>query len=444
MRAKRYSMTAGMTAIALASAGFPAPAAAAKKPPSGTFESIQVAVGDCATRGAEFFGPIISALLGTAISKGVNKIGTALQAAGNAKTWKATGSRNIDVEAKEFGKCVQVVRGRFFTKPPSLNQKPADLETVVGNGWLTLVRNGLYVAAQPDFFFEGVLDRPRVVPGALTVTPLYAKMTRPIGTRMLRPGKSRHVALFMTFFAPDTAALVTEDNAAAAVVLGEMQPGVALDFRAPPAVAAVAPAPAQLNSLPAFPTVGAQPSGSFAAGNDTPITPGGWVRPPGEAPWFRLALDETAQPLTLGVLLTETQGANGFVKFLGEVLGSEAVTGAVTTQLRNEIVPADRETARAAEATKAATLVSEYETAVVTALDKTLACSTGTPTGEAVNEARTALRTLNSKAKAKGLEALPVGDTLILAIRPVDEAATINDACVAARNVVVAYARAQP
>lgn len=436
MRSTRSSMTAGMAALALAA--LPAPAAAAKKPPAGTVDGLQIGVGPCVTEGTEFFGPILSALLGTAISKGVNKIGAALKAAGGSKTWKAHGSRNVDVTASEFGPCVQVIRGHFFTAPPSRGQKPQGLETLVDGGWDRLVRNGLYLAAAPDFFFEGRLSRPRATVGTLTVTPLYARMSRPIGTRLLRPGKSRHVALLMTFFAPDDAALVTEDNAAASIVLGEMTPGVGLDFKFSRAAA-----PPQTNPVQADP---AEAENSFGGGGDTtqPLATLAWVRPPGEAPWFKLALEKTAQPLTLGVLLTETQGANGFVKFIGEVLGDEAVTGVVTTQLKNEIVPADRETAQAAAATKAATEISEYETAVVTALDKTLDCSTGTPTGAAVNEARTALRTLNKKAEGRGFEALPVTDVQILAIKPVDEAVTINANCLVAHSAVKAYASARP
>ncbi|GEM_PF-4558950 len=423
------AMREGTAIVLLLANAFATPAMAAKpKTDPDTFYGTQVTQGPCVTPGQEFFGPILSALLGTLITTGVNKIGTALKTAGDEKTWKTTASRNLDITADEFstGSCVQIVRGRFFTNAPPLSRRPTDLiDTKISASWQKLAANGIYVAAQPDFFFEGRLVKS-TGGQALSLTPLYARLDAPIGGRALRPGQSRHIAVFLTYFAPDKAQLVTETNAAASIVLGELQPKVARDYTA--AIAA-GPAPA------------ANPIGG---GPDAPIAHNAYVGPVDASAWFKLALVESKQPLTLGVLVTETQEADTFLKFIGGVVGSDAVTGAVSTALKNELDPAEREKARTEEVTAAATLRTEYETALASALTKTRACSTGKPSFEAIAEARGAIRTLITKATARGFDNIGLAESDALSIKVIDPSGSVNGACAAVAVKVAALGATHP
>ena len=240
----------------------------------------------------------------------------------------------------------------------------------------------------------------------------------------MRPGKSRHVALFLTYFAPDEAELVTETNASAAIVLGELKPKVAQDFTA--TITASGPARDELDT-----------------DLRTPIATLPHVWPASSAPWFKLALVEGNQPLTLGVLVTETQEADAFLKFVGGVLGSDEVTGAVSAAVKGQLDPAEREKTRTAATTAAATLRTEYETALATAIDKTHACTAGSPSNDVVGEARAALRTFISKATARGYK-INLLEADVLAIKITDTPALINAACTSAEAKVRTIGAAHP
>ena len=105
----------------------------------GTTEGVQVSVGDClvAPKRAQPSGgdnkSVGPAIIGAVISQGVNYLGKALTAAGAAKTWTLSASRNIQITSAQFPQCVAVVRGSFLTTgvgaawqaPPWLAERPA-------------------------------------------------------------------------------------------------------------------------------------------------------------------------------------------------------------------------------------------------------------------------------------------------------------------------------
>lgn len=438
MKGSKLSATAAALMLAFASTVPGAAQSGSQEANTQTYYATQVTQGPCVTPGTEFFGPILSALLGSLVTTGVNKIGAALRTAGNARTWRVTASRNLDLTAAEFDAqpCVQIVRGRFFTNAPPANRRPADLsDPRVINAWPTLVRNGLYLAGQPDFFFEGRLSRSSGGQ-ALTLVPLYARLDSPIGRRFLRSGRSRHVAVFLTYFAPGQAQLVSESNASASVVLGELRPGVARDF-----TEGVRPASSPVTDelgtslTEAIRRCPPRPAADAPACSE-PI-------PASASSWFNLALVEGKQPLTLGILVTETQGADAFLSFIGGVLGSEEVTAAVSTALVSQIDPAEREEARTQAQSAAATLRGEYESALAEAIEKTNACTTGAPSFSAITEARAAIRELIEKASARGF-ASSLDETDVLAIRYTDDASGVRAACSAAEAQVRSLAVAHP
>jgi hypothetical protein len=372
----------------------------------------QVAVGECAfTRQEESAtAAIASALSGNAITAGVNRIGTVLAEAAKEKTLITMASRNIEVSARTFGPCVQVVRGWFYPDPFPVaagddpfagSSKFAAAKAWFSDDFISMerfrklwLRNQLWLAAAPEFIFEG-----RIVAAsndALTIAPQYVRMNEPAFTRTLRRDGSRHVAVFLAFHEPDTK-VDLENNPAAALVLGKLKPGEVRTYPDPSTI------------------------GRFTAKT-------GFVnRWPHESGWFTLAVGESTEPWIVSAAVAEKQSANEFLAFVGEVFRTSQET--IATQLQNVIVPEKRAAARETATSARETAASAFDRMQAAALTVLAQCSTSeAPTPQQASEARAALRDWNKSAR-EARRNVPASPSCIDMIRITAPASATRSAC---------------
>lgn len=368
-------------ALILAFAGIPA--AHAQETP--TTEGLQVGIGNCVfapKRTGEESRALLGAIAAAAISKGVNMLGTALKNAGEAKTWTISGSRNFEAATENFPQCIQIVRGSFLTRKGSGYSLPW---TSVDPSALT--GNGIFLASAPSFFFEGEIVSS-ADKSALSIRPLFSHFAEPIGTRLLRPGKSRNIALFIAFTAPS--ASPTQPTAASAnIVLGNHKPGMQRTYLVP--------------------TKGAQDPNE----NDV------WHPPMGSS-WFTIAKADTRKPMTVYAVLSETQGKSGFYSFLASVAADDKVAAETRTTLERILVPGKAEEMAATEAKADDVLANTAEEKYVAALQKLETCkATATPANAAA--AKKAMREY-----LRADEALPTGFKSKLGLLSEEEIDLIN------------------
>jgi len=340
----------------------PACGAPPQTPPPGTpatseFQGLQVAVGDCLVAppranneagNTKAFG---AALIGAVISQGVNYIGKALTAAGAAKTWTISGSRNIQTTSAEFPQCVTVVRGSFAARGTTV------AAWTVPSGWpgdlqQKLATKGLNLDRSPDFIFEGEFVGS-ADQSALAFRPVIATYASPIGSRAIRPNEERNAALFLSITAPGTKPTL-ETNPSAAIVLGRLAPGSTRNFG--------------LDSTPSSPY---------------------------DSPWFSLSKTDSRKPLTVHVMLSETQDESAFLTFLGAVFSDPKVTAAESAALTQILVPGAQKQADLDANSKELGLANDADAKFATAIAKLNACKSaadGPPTVSAGADARSALR----------------------------------------------------
>lgn len=308
----------------------------------GQLNGLQVAVGPCimstdtATEKSERAG-VVAAMAAAAISKGVNYLGKAVTEAAAAKTWTLIGSRNFQATASDLPACVQVVHGRFDRSGKSMTSWPAPA------GWPSdlaarLMARGIWLVSAPDFIFEGKIVPPQGASpkdtSALTVRPVIASYGAPIGTRFLRPGAERSILLFFAITTPGTKPTL-ETNPAATVLVGEMEPTSTSTFL--------------------------QGSQQYSS--------------PYESPWFSLTVTDAMKPLTMTVMLSETQDQNDFLAFVGSVLSDPKVVSAGVTQISEKLLTDAKEQAAEDAATKANTAINDADQKLATALEKLKVCA---------------------------------------------------------------------
>lgn len=286
-----------------------------------TTSGLQVGIGDCVTQDLSS-RDLLSTVLTAVVSKGVNALGAALTSAGQDKTWKATGWRNMDLGGNtKFPKCVQIVRGKFRTNGAASSapdwvsgmQWPA-------SGWTNLNANGLWLAEKPDFFFEGALV-PSQDKSAISIRPLFAVMNESQGGRAFR-GKERAIALIFAFSAAGTSPNL-ESNPSATITIGSMVPGQV--FRYPP-------------------------------------NAGGSSSTPYDAPWFVLSEADARKPMTITTVLSESQAGSEFFKFLASIFNDESVKKEITDRANVLIVPSAGQAAQTAQETTRQSAIATAET----------------------------------------------------------------------------------
>ncbi len=300
----------------------------------GVVEGLQVGIGACSFAeprpkdGGEDRA-ILEALATAAISKGVNMLASAIAEAGKTKTWSAAGSRNFQASSSTFPQCVQVARGRFYLDRTDLGP----WATAWSGRSEALKSNGLFLADHPDFFFEGEFVGS-ADQAALSIRPVFSGFVEPIGTRWLRPGRKRSIAVFLSITPPGTKAAL-ETAPAATLILGEHAPGARR---------------------------------RYAKGGET-------YSGPLEASWFTFAKADATKPFTIHTLVTETQGGSDFYEFVGAVVNDDKVKQATTTGVAELLIPSVGAAASATERQTAATAQNTADERLGTALEKLSACA---------------------------------------------------------------------
>lgn len=383
----------------------------------------QVALGECAFTSQEetAAGAIAGALLANAVSAGINRIGAALTEAAKEKTLSTKTSRNVEVTADTFGPCVQVVRGWFYQDPFPIgkddpfagNPKFTAAQTWFSPDFINLerfralwLRNQLWLAAPPDFLFEGRIMTASK--NALTIAPQYVRMNEPLFTRTLRRDPSRYVAVFLAFHKPDTS-VDAEASPGASFIIGKLTPGEARTFPDPRTITRFTPKTGVVN------------------------------RWPHESEWFTLAVGQEKEPWIVSAAVTEKQDGNEFLAFVAEVFSGAKET--ITTEVQNVVVPEKRAAAKEAAASAQETAASGFDQAQVGALTALAACTQAdSPTAQQASDARSALRELNKAARAANKEE-PASQACINSIGITAVAATIKSACGAAQAKITAGQR---
>lgn len=357
------------------------------------FEGLQLAVGDCIVapkRDKDANGETRTvgvALIGAAISQGVNYLGKALTAAGEAKTWTLTGSRNIQASSAEFPRCVTIVRGAFLTNGTAAvwtapEGWPSDLQK-------QLVARGLVLERAPDFIFEGEFIASSDQ-SALALHPVIATFANSIGSRVLRPTEERNTAVFMSITPPGTKPTL-DTNPSAVIVLGKLSPM----------------------------TTRAYSSTSNSAS-------------PYDSPWFSLSKADIKKPLTVHAMLSETQDDSAFLTFLGTVFSDAKVTAAENTALTQILVPGAKQQAEQEATSKEVTAANDADTKFVTVLATLNACKVaadGASTLSAGAEARAALRNYMVAAAVLSPPQTDVQEAMIKAIDIRKNSVAIKSAC---------------
>jgi hypothetical protein len=362
-------------------AGVSAPAAAQDQKAlttADTSRGVQVGIGDCVTQDLSS-RDLISTVLTALVSKGVNALGAALTAAGQDKTWKATGWRNIDLGGKNpFPKCIQVIRGTFRTSGP-LTAAPGWVSGMnwPADAWKNLNADGLWLPDRPDFFFEGALV-PSQDKSAISVRPLFALMNESQGGRAFR-GKERGVAVIFAFSAAGANPNL-ETNPSATVTIGSMVPGQVFRFPA-----------------------------DVGAGISTPY----------DAPWFVLSEADARKPMTVTAMITETQAGSPFFAFVGSIFNTDAVKKDITDRANVLIVPSAGQAAQETQQAGRQTAVSTAETKLGTALGALVACRAASDEERVTKAiaAKSALREYNvAAAQVLPTPAKAVAENVISAI----------------------------
>jgi len=313
---------------------------------------------------------VVAALAAGAISQGVNYLGEALTEAGGTKTWEALATRNFQASKSDFPNCIQVARGRFYTNPPDPHPKwianPASEQQSFWSARRAdvVVNNGLWLANEPDFFFEGIF-RSSADGLALTVEPVIALLQKPIGTRFFRFDNARQVGIFAALHPPGTPATL-KTNPAISLFIGRLVPSEPREFRT---------------------------TGAFQMAASTPF----------EAPWFSLSKSDSVKPLTATMLVTETESASDFVAFLGKVFSNQGTREVIATSLQERLIPAKGEVAQQSQREADTLALNDADTKLAIALSKLRLCAGANENVESAGAgALSAMRDANIKASAAG------------------------------------------
>lgn len=422
MRCGRYSLMVSASAL-LSGCAHPAGGGNALRSPHELTYGTQVGTGPCVA-GAEAV-PFLATLAGALISQGVSRIGKELEGAAAKDTQKTLARRNLELSEKGLGPCIVVARGWFYKKEPTgvgitqatFNPKsefPIKDDPGMGELW----NMGLYLAATPDFYFQGRLV-PNANRSAYTVLPIHATLDRPLLAHSMRSNR-RGVTIAFGLASGGASAI---SSGGSTVVLGELRPGVLAKF--PAATCMVTRVVKTQDGEETQTKVEDCPSGPTPPSDVVRIT-----RTPFESEWFTPGVSKELKPMTLLAEVTEVRNPSRFLEFVAALF--KDVQPTMTTALQRELVPALG--AEAAETALAAEEAADtaYDKALVEAYTALTACVAAPADISKRSAARAAARSLIAAArKAKKSISLNSGHVEAIQLRIADAAP-----CEAARGIL--------
>ena len=360
----------------------------------GQFDGLQIATGSCMTTtdparntpAEPSTKGLVDEALKAVITEGANYIGKALTEAGKAKTWTASGARNLEAPARGLPLCVQVVRGSFDATgkatPAWTPAAPWPSDTAQ-----ELRKRGVVLAKAPAFLFEGQIIQSADL-SSYTIRPATVTFTTPQG----ESAKERHIALFFAVTGPGTKA--TADSAPATnVVIGKVQVGTTFAYAAPP------------------------------TGFSSPYEP----------IWFSLGQDQK-KPITINAVLSETRDERAFLTFLGKILSNDKVKGEITSGAQQLFIPAVAQASAADQQVAMVTTQADLNKKMGTARVALQACSVASDADMSA-AAEKAYGALAEYWKADIRGPAPKGDvdhTMLESVNSQRPAASVKAACATA------------
>jgi hypothetical protein len=350
-------------------------------PPRGPEQSrraTQVFVGNCITVEGLKESAIGESILSSVISQGLTRIGTTLEASAAEQTWTTSGATNFEAKTGAYPRCVQIVQGRFFATPtPGTLEawaKGTEYEDYAGQ----LGRRGILLAAQPEFFFEGVF-RPAQDGTAMAIVPAALGFHQPIGTRPLRSDAARRTKVTFVLH-PAGKAASDGTNAVTELDFGMLWPSKVMTFDTGCLASGIAPAvptgsaSSTPSSQPGSGPPSARPPGSQPVPATPPVPAAG--RPSTacsvESLWMRAAATATYAPMSLTATVSQTQDRSDVLGFVADVFKSSKTE--IERWAKEELIASEREKARLGALEAQTTQMTKYTTAAAAALQALEKC----------------------------------------------------------------------
>jgi hypothetical protein len=400
---RSYAMAAAVTLVLAGCGSTP------KKGPEQSWRATQVFVGNCITVTGLTESAIGASILSSVIGQGLTRIGATLEASAAEQTWTTTGATNFEAKSGVYPRCVQVVQGHFFAKPmPDALKtwaKGTDYERYTDQ----LNRRGILLAAQPDFFFEGVFRTAKDL-SAMAIVPAALGYHQPIGTRPLRSDAARRTK--MTFVLhPAGKAASDGANALTEIDIGMLWPSKVKVMTFDTDCLSDIKSLAQTGSVSSTPP--AQPGGGAPPVQPTPVSPAAPAAAPVaatgqpskacsvESLWIRTSASANYVPMSLTATVSQTQDRSDFLGFFADVFKSSKTE--IERWAKEELIASEREKARLAALEAQTTQMTKYTTAAAAALQALEKCVSEGPTTANRSTARLKQLEANLTAEQAGL-----------------------------------------
>ena len=295
-----------------------------------------VVVGECAFVQREeklSTNAITTGLISSAISEGLNLIGNMLTEAGRDSAEPTTlATANFELKS-DTPMCLQLVRGEVFGKQPNEIPKAVLGEQLKQKEYDKLAKNQLYLAAKPDFLFEGLVLKPKMI-DAMTIKPTALWFNKPKERNIFSQSSDRSIAISFTFYGPGKTMTDASNT------------GTLLTFESVP------------------------------KGRMIHIDPMERTDPyrgqPNEGQWFTFNQAENGDPLSVAATITETRPGNKFFAFLGRVF--EANKENIEQALNEALLDEKRREAEIAKRQERTALLNTLNTDIGKALDALQTC----------------------------------------------------------------------
>lgn len=301
---------------------------------------------------------LIETLVGSVITRGLDGIGTALEAAAAERTFVAVGSTNVDTPALAATQCLQ-----FWSGPLWLPGAPGEPDAAAigrDTGLLPaevqrLIDAGIRPSAEPSFFVE-LWVRRSAGGQYVAVTPTLMIRNASLETHR-DPQTDRRVAISASFLTvevdkPATATVgprLFDEGLLRLVTLDSLRNRASC--MAPPATPAATTAPsvpaAQGGPIATAPAPGTTPAGAPVAAQAATQRRDCSLRGVPEAGWIPNPLDDD-KPITLTMSVQETRRANPVLSFVSGVFGDSKAE--IKREANEALIPSIGRTADSAEA----------------------------------------------------------------------------------------------
>lgn len=321
---------------------------------------------------------LIETLIGSVITRGLDGIGTALEAAAAERTFVAVGSTNVDTPALAGTQCLQFWSGPLWM--PGAPGRP-DAAAIVRTTGLDraeaqrLIEAGIRPTGAPSFFVE-LWVRRSAGGQYVAVTPTLMIRNASLETRR-DPQTDRRVAIAASF-------LTVEVDKATTATVGPRLFGEGLlrlvsvdslrnrDSCLAPAAPEAAPTPGQAQRattgqagpIPTAPAPGTSPTSASPAPQPAAQRRDCSLRGVPEAGWIPNPLDD-GKPITLTMSVQETRRPNPVLSFVSGVFGDSKAE--IKRETSEALIPSVGQAADSAEATRRAAAATKAATSFAAA-----------------------------------------------------------------------------